>query len=193
MKKRKAKRKVQLTCPSCKGDVYDSNLRHTLGRRICLWGTIRGLEREDLIHGSFQWACDDCLNSGRALIGNPAAPLYCDFDPYLAYVDVNKICEKCGEEYVFQKEEQKYWYETLRFWIQSKPKHCHKCRQEIREERKLNNELSELLKEKERLTIQDMERLAEIYEEINKPHKSRYYNKLVERLQRKIDQERNKY
>lgn len=174
-----------MTCPGCKADVNESNLKKTLGRKVWLWGTVSILKKEDLIHGSFQWACDACLDSGKALIGNPEAQLYCDFDPYLAYIDIDKTCEKCHEMYVFKKEEQKYWYETLRFWIQSKPKHCPKCRQEVREEKQLNKELSILLKEKERLTIQDMERLSEIYEEINKPDKSKYYKNLVEKAKRK--------
>lgn len=189
--KQKTNRKEKLTCPGCNGDVYDSNLRQTLGRKIWLWGTMTSVGRDDLKHGTFQWACDDCLNSGRALIGNPGAQLYCDFDPYLAYVDEEKVCETCDAQYVFRKEEQKYWYETLRFWVQSKPKHCPKCRQEIREEKKLNNELSELLKEKEKLSIQDMERLSEIYEEISKPEKSRYYKNLIEKLKRKNSLQRN--
>ena len=127
------------------------------------------------------------MDSGKALTGNPETQLYCDFDPYLAYVDQDKVCEKCQEDYVFRKEEQKYWYETLGFWVQSKPKHCSKCRQEVREEKNLNNELSILLKDKEKLTIQEMERLSEIYEEINKPDKSRYYNNLIKKEKRRND------
>src|SRR5688572_33340779 len=92
-------KKERLTCPSCKGDIYDSNLRKTLGRKLWLWGTMKILERDDLKHGGFQWACDDCFYSGRALVGNPETQLYCDFDAYLAYVDIEKICEKCHEEY----------------------------------------------------------------------------------------------
>jgi len=69
--------------------------------------------------------------------------------------------------------------------VQSKPRHCEKCRQQLRDEKKLNHELTALLKDKEKLTIEDMERLSEIYEEINKPDKSRYYKNLIEKLKRK--------
>lgn len=186
MKKEKSKKK-HLTCQSCKGDVYDSGLTKTLGRSVWLWGATKNLEREDLKQGKFKWACDDCLNSGKALLGNPEAQLYCDFDPYLAYFDLDKVCEKCHKDYVFRKEEQKYWYETLKFWVQSRPKHCTKCRQEVREEKKLNSELSILLKDKEKLMVGDMERLSEIYNEINKPDKSRYYKNLIAKEKRKND------
>ena len=73
------------------------------------------LERDVLRDGTFQWACDDCIHSGIAINGDPGAQLYCDFDPYLAYFDILKGCEKCHEDYVFRKEEQKFWYETLKF------------------------------------------------------------------------------
>ena len=152
MKKSKAnKAKEKLSCPCCKSDVYDSNLRNTLGRVVWLWGTMTKLERDVLRDGTFQWACDDCIHSGIAINGDPGAQLYCDFDPYLAYFDILKGCEKCHEDYVFRKEEQKFWYETLKFWVQSKPKHCPKCREAIREESKLKRELSDLLKEKEKI------------------------------------------
>ncbi len=185
MSKAKVK-KEQLTCSCCKGEIYDSNLSRTLGRKVWLWGTMKILERVDLKKGRFQWACDECLNSGKALIGKPESQLYCDFDPYLVYIDMEKVCEKCDQDYLFRKEEQKYWYETLQFWVQSKPKHCSKCRHEIREERELNNELAALLKEKEKLTVQDMERLSKIYDDIKKPDKSKYYKNLVEKSKHKI-------
>lgn len=142
-------KKEKLTCPVCRGDIYDSNLKKTLGRKVELWGNVTILDRSDLKHGRYQWACDDCLISGSALIGNPEAQLYLDSPPYLAYFDLRNVCEKCNEEYIFRKEEQKYWYEYLKFWVQSQPKHCSKCRREVREQKKLNNELSTLLKERD--------------------------------------------
>lgn len=174
-----------LTCPGCKKDVPDTRLHRTLGRKVWFWGTIKTLDREDLVQKRVHWACDTCLHSGKALIGHPEAQLYCDFEPYLAYVSYEKECETCHQAFVFSKEEQQHWYETLRFWVQSKPKQCPSCRREVREEKKLNTELSTLLMEKEKLTIQDMERLSEIYEEIQKPDKSKYYQSLVAKAKKK--------
>jgi len=177
-------KKENLICSCCKERVYDSNLTKTLGRRVWLWGTMTTLQRNILKNGRFQWACDNCLNAKKALIAQPEAQLYCDFDPYLAYFDIDKTCETCNTPYVFTKEEQKHWYESLKFWVQSKPKNCLKCRGEIRESRKLNNELSELLKDKEKLTVRDMVRLSEIYDEIKKPDKSKYYDRLARKANR---------
>ena len=99
-------KKEKLACPLCNGSIYDSNLKKTIGRKIELWGKVVILDRSELAHGGYQWACDDCLTSGAALIGNPEAQLYLDSPPYLAYFDVRKECEKCKEEYIFRKEEQ---------------------------------------------------------------------------------------
>lgn len=181
---KKLSHKEKPICPCCRGQIYSSGLTKTIGRRVWLWGTIKKLDHKDLMRGRYQWACDDCLNHGRALEGNPEAQLYCDFDPYLAFFDLTNVCLKCNREYIFRKEEQKYWYETLKFWVQSKPNHCPMCRQDRREEKILNMELSTLLKEKEKLTVVDMERLSEIYAEINKPDKSNYYKNLVKKSKR---------
>ena len=133
------------------------------------------------------WACDNCLGSGRAISGTPKKQLYCDFDPYLAYFDLNKTCENCSKEFVFSKEEQQFWYEKLGFWVQSKPKHCADCRKVKRQKNKLNKELTDILSKKESLAIEDMEKLIELYKEINRPDKSQYYKNIIEKNKRKTD------
>ena len=40
----------------------------------------------------------------------------------------------------------RFWYETMKFWIDSKPKNCPTCRKEIRHKRNDNKKLSDLLK-----------------------------------------------
>ncbi len=130
------------------------------------------------------WACDNCLASGNAIPANPSLQLYCDYAPYLAYFDVTRACETCGSEYIFKKEEQKYWYETLNFWVQSKPKHCPACRRAIRKARNLNSELSALLKNEQALTPADAQRASEIYTLMNKPDKAKYYEALLRKLTR---------
>jgi len=177
-------KKEKLTCPGCKGEIYDSNLKKTIGRKVDLWGKVTILERSDLNHGRYQWACDDCLTSGTAIIANPEAQVYLDSPPYLAYVDELKVCDKCKEEYIFRKEEQEYWYEHLKFWVQSRPKHCAKCRREVRENKNLNNELSTLLKERDKLSIKDLQRLSEIYSALNHPDKAKYYENQANKQKR---------
>ncbi|QHL86837.1 hypothetical protein GU926_05045 [Nibribacter ruber] len=179
------KKENKLKCLCCDATVYQSDLRRTLGREVWIWGVTRKLEFADLVHGQYQFACDSCLESGRAIIGTPQRQLYCDFDPYLAFFDLNKTCENCAKDYVFTKEEQQSWYEKLRFWVQSKPKYCADCRRKKRQRKRMNKELSDILSKKENLGIEDMERLSEIYKEINRPDKSQYYQNLIEKYKRK--------
>jgi hypothetical protein len=48
--------------------------------------------------------------------------------PRYWYVDATFMCSDCGREFVFSASEQKFWYEDKRFWIDSLPKRCVKCR-----------------------------------------------------------------
>ena len=76
---------------------------------------------------NFHWACDKCIKEGKALLGNPSSQKYCDCWPYYAYFDETKTCLDCKCTYVFEASEQKYWYENLKFWVQSRPKYCKEC------------------------------------------------------------------
>lgn len=83
-----------------------------------------------------QWACDRCIHAGRALLGHPAVQTWCDFNPYFAFIDVKVPCEDCGEAFIFSGAEQQHWYETLKFWVQSRPKQCLVCRRARRARRR---------------------------------------------------------
>lgn len=52
--------------------------------------------------------------------------------PRYWYVDATFTCSRCGKEYCFSADEQRFWYEERHFWIGSSPKHCPACRQELR-------------------------------------------------------------
>lgn len=140
----------------------------------------------------YQWACDDCLDSKKAILANPRKQ-YHTFNhpmdaasPYLAYFDKRFTCEQCGEPATFSKEEQQYWYEQLRFVVFSRPKFCQACRKEIRAQKALNTELSELLKEEATLSDKvKLLRVAEIYMEMDKPEKAKYYLAMAGKLDKK--------
>lgn len=80
----------------------------------------------------FQWACDHCIDNNIAIEAKIEKQTFCNNPPYLAYVDIDKICQTCDSKFKFTKEEQKYWYEELKFWVQSTPKNCKECRKVIR-------------------------------------------------------------
>lgn len=75
------------------------------------------------------WACNHCLRTGKAILADSRAQTFCDCYPYLAYFDEQRQCQECGAMYIFDKHEQKHWYETLKFWVQSRPNCCKACYQ----------------------------------------------------------------
>jgi hypothetical protein len=47
-------------------------------------------------------------------------------------VDTIFRCDRCEAEFSFSAPEQRRWYEDLGFWIDSLPKHCLRCRLDVR-------------------------------------------------------------
>lgn len=83
------------------------------------------------------WACNDCVDTGRAIPADPGKQEWCDCEPYLAYFDEERTCVDCGRAFVFHKEEQQHWYETLRFWVWSRPIRCRACNRNRKARRKI--------------------------------------------------------
>jgi len=52
--------------------------------------------------------------------------------PVTHYFDVPRTCRKCGRPFLFFAEEQKHWYETLKFPLEADAVRCVKCRAEER-------------------------------------------------------------
>lgn len=70
-----------------------------------------------------------------AIRGNIARQVYCCHMPYFAYVDIRRTCVQCGEEFVFSAAEQKHWYETLQFRLDSRAVRCLGCRRSARSDK----------------------------------------------------------
>ena len=83
----------------------------------------------DAKKGLVGWACELCLQSQRAIKGEPLKQLLCDFAPHFAYFDKLNVCRDCGAAFTFSKTEQQYWYERLGFWVQAKKVRCDVCQQ----------------------------------------------------------------
>jgi hypothetical protein len=56
------------------------------------------------------------------------------------YVDAAFRCARCDQTFVFSAEEQRFWYEELRFFVDALPKHCKACRRQLREWKTLKQE-----------------------------------------------------
>ncbi len=85
-----------------------------------------------VVHGNQErlrlyWACNTCLEAKRAMKADPAKQKFKACEPYYAYFDEERTCQKCQRQFVFTKEEQKHWYERLGFWVWSRPVNCKAC------------------------------------------------------------------
>lgn len=105
--------------------------------------------------GSSYWACDACLETGKAIIGVPEKQLFCDCPPHFAYFDREKVCRVCKEAFVFDKAEQKHWYEQCGFWVQATRVYCRKCQAA----KKQRDRIAQLMSD---FDYQDTDRLKEI-------------------------------
>lgn len=56
----------------------------------------------------------------------------CSICPRHWFVDAVFRCDRCGAEFAFTAGEQRTWYEDYGFWVDSLPKHCPACRQDLR-------------------------------------------------------------
>ncbi|WP_165740091.1 zinc-ribbon domain containing protein [Pseudoalteromonas sp. Z1A6] len=52
--------------------------------------------------------------------------------PRALYVDIEEKCGTCSKAFIFFAQEQQYWFETLRFWVDSHCTHCFECRRHAR-------------------------------------------------------------
>lgn len=191
MKKKQKNSKLlqkELRCTCCKNEVYSSDIKEM--KSIPISAKQTGFDKVDLeflsnyTHSSLhrddhQWACDTCIEQKKAVKANPDKQTYCDHLPILAYYDQKYNCKSCEVEFIFSKEEQKFWYEELNFWVQSKPKHCKECRKLKRKEKEYHKRINELKEKETSLNAKELSELAVIYEYFgNEVKRNMYLNKL---------------
>jgi len=74
--------------------------------------------------------------------------------PRVLYVDIMKVCNQCKRPFIFFAQEQKYWYENLRFYIDTDCVKCVICRKKEQNIKKMFIEYEKLLKVENRTTTQ---------------------------------------
>ncbi len=62
--------------------------------------------------------------------------------PRYFYLDQERTCVQCGKAFVFSAEEQKYWYEILKFYFDSVVIRCPDCRRRRRSEKALRSQIA---------------------------------------------------
>ena len=83
------------------------------------------------------------------------------------YVDATFICSDCGQEFVFTASEQRFWYEDMRFFIDSLPKCCIQCRKSERTRLELRKRYDVLIAEAlGQSTIEMKKQVVEIVNEL---------------------------
>ena len=180
MAKRKSKTN-QFECPSCNQLQYNSSMDTSLK----LYSTYHKKNYPNLkftpkeLLSSFQykdliWACDDCFENKKAI---PSVPekMYNSGSPHLVYFDSSSKCQRCDEDFIFSKKEKQFWYEGLGFHTDSFPVNCMDCRKIVRKEKNDNTRLSELLKNKETLSKEQLLEVADIYSRMGKEERMKMY------------------
>ena len=141
--------------------------------------------RKDIIHtfknADFLWACDACFENSKAIKSIPAVIETSGYPP-LAYFDSQKECSTCKTSFVFSKEEQKFWYENLKFTIHSTAKNCVSCRETIRNQKHDNLRLAQLLKRHDSLSLSELKEIIAIYKKLGNEEKMNRYINLANKL-----------
>jgi len=115
-------------------------LRHALfGEVPIVTGTAAG-------DPSRPWAFDPDYRPplpAGAVRGDPRKQLFCCDVPRYFYVDLERTCRSCGAPFVFSAREQRHWYETLGFRLDSSAVRCPRCRRAFRRDRGLSRALTD--------------------------------------------------
>lgn len=142
---------------------------------------------DSFLGASFEWACDDCLRTKKAILANPGAQETA-FDPHLAYADTQLKCSECETSFRFTKEEKQVWYENYKLPIHAEPGNCLDCRRKIKQHKADNKTVSEILRKTEsELSQEEIETLLEIYAAWDKPEKVKYFEAVLNKRIRQKD------
>lgn len=184
--KRKSKIKYPV-CPVCGEEKHRTHMAEAVKDKEALdRKQFQNLHKEwgidsfaSFLDGDFEWACDECLKKGRAIKANPYAQETSSSE-HLAYHDSPFVCERCGKDSIFSKDEKKFWYEGLKFGLYSSPNKCTECRKAVRQLKRENKTLSDLLrKDEKKLSKSDLEQIIEIYSDWGKEERAMYYKSLL--------------
>lgn len=186
----KKKKTTELLCPCCRRQ------KNKEGVRLALQGlpAVNGLliqvrapeDRADdplLALASFhRWACDDCLQSGKAIAGTPQQqrqehPMAHDPE-YLAFWDLSyKRCIDCQQPFTFSKKEQLFYFQTLGKSRSARAVRCLDCRRARRDEHRPARELREMLENGALRSEEFRDRVIENYRLLGREDKARYFEK----------------
>jgi hypothetical protein len=118
------------------------------------------------VNEGWYWACDTCIDAGRAVAADVAAVKIGVGTPFAAYVDRPFVCEDCGAPFVFAAREQKDWFERLGFLVWVFPKQCLPCRRKRRVARRAQRELMAAVAALDPTDAEALDRIAGLYDQL---------------------------
>lgn len=85
------------------------------------------------------------------------------------YVDARFRCDACAAEFTWSAEEQRAWFETYRFYVDSRPTRCRDCRVQRRNALQLRQEYDALVSAaRAHGTREQKQRVVEIVDELER-------------------------
>lgn len=123
-------------------------------------------------HPRWFWACDECVDAGRAVVADVTRVTVSMGIPFAAYVDRPFRCEDCGADAVFSAREQQHWFETLGFLIWVYPKQCAPCRANRRVRARANTALADALQNLDLEDPSQLDAIAKLYDELGSADKA---------------------
>ena len=108
---------------------------------------------EQKIRESFWRLRNETLFPESVLVAAPERQNYSVF-PRLYYVDVLRECRTCKRPFIFFAKEQRYWFETLKFYVDADCVQCPDCRRESRSVQHRLRRYSDLMREQSRTPAQ---------------------------------------
>jgi hypothetical protein len=73
------------------------------------------------------------------------------------YFDARRVCRTCGQPFLFFAEEQKHWYEDLRFPLEADCRDCPPCRKDKQRVRSMRQKYDALLEKTARTHAETLE------------------------------------
>lgn len=86
---------------------------------------------EEELRRGFWRLSRDVLYPDTAVLADVSKQNFAVF-PRTYYVDVRRVCRTCQRPFIFFAREQRYWFETLRFFVDADCVFCPTCRRESR-------------------------------------------------------------
>lgn len=128
------------------------------------------------------WACNTCIQAGRAIVANyrPQGSVSAFPPAMVVYRDEERNCADCAKAYTFTAREQQRWYEEWRIPLEAMPRACTDCRQARRENRTASLTIKSLMhRAKTAQSLEAMRSLMLIYKSRNKPTKADYWTRIA--------------